>query len=429
MKRLLLLVTFSILCLFSFTQTNVQQDPRVNLILKSAFASKSGYYIYGRTGASGFINIAVLNQTSRILCWFTCHGRLFDSTKLTNQELEQVTSKHLDPFILYQNICDKYLAYIAAAKDIYRLFGDVQLFDKLYSNYRTLFAMETVQAAKTPLQKLIAIENVGKKILIQLAYLNCGSPFGLHDNPLYKVSKDQVGTMIQTKDSTVYYNIDPTSTVAKICLYKKSARQLYIQNRFSEIIDSVAIQPEKYDLLQKEKTDVFLLYRGWLEMQWKGALSAIRRQSAGLYNQVNAQNEIEVKELYSQLNDIGAKINQLNSPEAKSIEQAVYDTYKSETSEISYIPLLGIGYSLIQTRGQKEYELSNQLGNVLVTVTDRKIGVSSYSDSSLIDHYEPDIVSVQDYYPFGMLQPGRSYLSTTEISIDMDLTVKRTITK
>ncbi|MBO9203113.1 MULTISPECIES: HYD1 signature containing ADP-ribosyltransferase family protein [Niastella] len=411
MKRLLLLVTFSILCLFSFAQTNVQQDNRINPILKSALGARSGYYIYGRTNASGFINIAVLNQSSHTLCWFTCHGRLFDSTKLTNQEFDQVTSKLSDPFILYQNICDKYLADIAAAKDIYRVYGDMQLFDKLNGNYRALFAMETVQVAKTRLQKLIAIENVRKKILTQLAYLNCASPLGLHDDPLYKISKAQAGSMIQMIDSTVYYNIDPTSAVAKISLYKKAAGQLYIQNRSSEIIDSVAIQPEKYDLLQKEKTDVFLLYRGWLELQWQGTLSAIRRQSAGLYNQANIQDEKEVKELYNQLNIIGAKINQLYSPEAKSIEQAVYDTYKNETSEINYIPLLGIGYSLIQTRGQKVYELTNHLGNVLVTVTDKKIGVSSPSNSSLIDHYEPDIVSAQDYYPFGMLQPGRSYLS------------------
>lgn len=160
-------------------------------------------------------------------------------------------------------------------------------------------------------------------------------------------------------------------------MYKKSAGQLYIRNRFSEIIDSVAIQPEKYDLLQKEKTDVFLLYRGWLELQWQGALAAIKRQSSGLYSLVNAQNEKEVKELYSQLNAIGAKINQLNSPEAKSIEQAVYDTYRNETSEINYIPLLGIGYDLTKTRGQKEYELTNHLGNVLATVSDKKNGVSS----------------------------------------------------
>ncbi|SEO50484.1 RHS repeat-associated core domain-containing protein [Niastella yeongjuensis] len=312
---------------------------------------------------------------------------------------------------MYQNICDKYLVDIAAAKDIYRVYGDIQLFDKLNGNYRALFAMETVQAAKTRLQKLIAIENIRKKILTQLAYLNCVSPFSLQDDPLYKISKEQAGVNIQTKDSTVYYNIDPNSAVAKISLYNKAAGQLYIQNRFSEIIDSVAIQPGKCDLLQKEKTDVFLLCRGWLELQWQGALSAIRRQNGGLYNQVNVQNVKEVKELYSQLNTIGEKINQLNSPEAKSLEQAVYDTYKSETSEISYIPLLGIVYETVLKRGEKEYELTNQLGNVLATVSDKKIGVSYSSNSSLIDHYEPDIVSAQDYYPFGMLQPGRAYLS------------------
>jgi RHS repeat-associated protein len=413
MKKLLLLITFSLLCLFSFTQINVQQDQRVNRILKSALASKSGYYIYGRTTASRFINIAILNQSTHTVSWFTCHGRLFDSTKITDREYEQVTSRQLDPFTLYQHICDSYLAEIATARDIYRVHGDKQSFDRLNSTYRAVFAMESVQAAKTPLQKLIAIENVRKHIFTQLGYLNCANPSVLSHDPLYATNKEQAGIMVKTNDSTVYYNIDPTSAVAKISLYKKSAGQFYVQNRSSEIIDSVAIQPEKYDLLQKEKTDVFVLYRGWLEMQWQGALSAIRRQNAGLYNQVNVQNEKEVKELYSQLNAIGAKINQLNSPEAKSIEQAVYDTYKNETSEINYIPLLGIGYSLTQTRGQKEYELTNHLGNVLVTVTDKKIGVSSASNNSLIDHYEPDIVSAQDYYPFGMLQPGRSYLSST----------------
>ena len=38
----------------------------------------------------------------------------------------------------------------------------------------------------------------------------------------------------------------------------------------------------------------------------------------------------------------------------------------------------------------------------LATVSDRKFGVSS-AGSSLIDYYEPPIVTAQDYYPFGML--------------------------
>jgi RHS repeat-associated protein len=54
-------------------------------------------------------------------------------------------------------------------------------------------------------------------------------------------------------------------------------------------------------------------------------------------------------------------------------------------------------------RGYKQYELSNHLGNVLTTISDRKIAVPSDTNSSLIDHYDPLILGAQDYYPFGML--------------------------
>ncbi|MHA4810293.1 RHS repeat domain-containing protein [Flavitalea flava] len=63
------------------------------------------------------------------------------------------------------------------------------------------------------------------------------------------------------------------------------------------------------------------------------------------------------------------------------------------------------------TRGEKNYELSNHLGNVLAAISDKKIAVSSGGSSSLIDHYEADVTSAQDYYPFGMQMPGRTYSS------------------
>jgi RHS repeat-associated protein len=57
-------------------------------------------------------------------------------------------------------------------------------------------------------------------------------------------------------------------------------------------------------------------------------------------------------------------------------------------------------------RGTKLFELSNHLGNVLVTVSDKKRGVDENADG-IVDHYLPDITTAQDYYPFGMLMPGR----------------------
>ncbi|WP_315814240.1 RHS repeat-associated core domain-containing protein [Paraflavitalea speifideaquila] len=55
--------------------------------------------------------------------------------------------------------------------------------------------------------------------------------------------------------------------------------------------------------------------------------------------------------------------------------------------------------------------MSNHLGNVLTTISDRKIGV--YSNGSLtlpggftipvVNYYEPEMLAANDYYPFGML--------------------------
>ncbi|BAV06167.1 YD repeat-containing protein [Filimonas lacunae] len=67
----------------------------------------------------------------------------------------------------------------------------------------------------------------------------------------------------------------------------------------------------------------------------------------------------------------------------------------------------GSGTNSIFTRGEKLFELSNHLGNVLATVSDKRLQVSAAG--STVDYYNADVVSAQDYYPFGMLQPGRSY--------------------
>jgi RHS repeat-associated protein len=71
------------------------------------------------------------------------------------------------------------------------------------------------------------------------------------------------------------------------------------------------------------------------------------------------------------------------------------------------MPLLGTALSVNFGRGDKLFELSNHLGNVLVTLNDKKLGVSS--NNTIVDYFNPQVVSAQDYYPFGMLQPGRSY--------------------
>ena len=63
---------------------------------------------------------------------------------------------------------------------------------------------------------------------------------------------------------------------------------------------------------------------------------------------------------------------------------------------------------IIFTRGNKFFELSNHLGNVLVTISDKKNGVDQDNDGHY-DYYKADVVTANDYYPFGMQMPGRTF--------------------
>jgi RHS repeat-associated protein len=62
-------------------------------------------------------------------------------------------------------------------------------------------------------------------------------------------------------------------------------------------------------------------------------------------------------------------------------------------------------------RGYKTYELSNHLGNVLATVSDRR--VSGTCTDSIVDFYDADILTISDYYPFGSPMEGRGQQTKT----------------
>ena len=57
--------------------------------------------------------------------------------------------------------------------------------------------------------------------------------------------------------------------------------------------------------------------------------------------------------------------------------------------------------------GQRRYELSNHLGNVLAVITDRKEGKGGVSYGNYT-YFEAVTVTATDYLPFGMTMPGRS---------------------
>ncbi|MEB0280528.1 RHS repeat-associated core domain-containing protein [Mucilaginibacter sp. 10B2] len=49
--------------------------------------------------------------------------------------------------------------------------------------------------------------------------------------------------------------------------------------------------------------------------------------------------------------------------------------------------------------------MNNHLGNLMVTISDRQVKDPTGAN----DFMSPDVINAQDYYPFGMPQPGRQY--------------------
>jgi RHS repeat-associated protein len=67
--------------------------------------------------------------------------------------------------------------------------------------------------------------------------------------------------------------------------------------------------------------------------------------------------------------------------------------------------LQGTPIPLLNTRGQKFFELSNHLGNVLVTITDQKV----WTIATAGNYYAATVASATDYLPFGQVIAGRQF--------------------
>ena len=74
-------------------------------------------------------------------------------------------------------------------------------------------------------------------------------------------------------------------------------------------------------------------------------------------------------------------------------------------------PNLVWDYRITRTLDDKDYELTNHLGNVQTVITPRKEPFEDGSNPGEIAYFEPDIISANDYYPFGAPMPERTFNS------------------
>ncbi|MBK8705991.1 MAG: RHS repeat-associated core domain-containing protein [Saprospiraceae bacterium] len=97
-------------------------------------------------------------------------------------------------------------------------------------------------------------------------------------------------------------------------------------------------------------------------------------------------------------------------PSFKVIERNLFGSSRLG-SDYTELELAGASASIspfIRTLGNKHFEGSNHLGNVLTVFSDRKISRDDNGNGGT-DYFQVDVLSANDYSPFGVVLDGRSF--------------------
>ncbi|PUZ27700.1 RHS repeat-associated core domain-containing protein [Chitinophaga costaii] len=244
-------------------------------------------------------------------------------------------------------------------------------------------------------------------------------------NDGFLLRKSLAGKMLSKPDTTICYATSPLGLIAKIVLCRQDSLKMLVYDGQDHVVDSMPLKPGKHASLLKSKDDVFLLYRGWLELQSQHVQEALRqtkvllhRQDTSLYIQAyllenRRQLLLAAESLKSRQQDIERKISVLILPDKEMVEHMLQNAYPDPVTEITYLSGgMGFAYMVSHKRGEKVYELSNHLGNVVATVSDKKVGLDN--GDGVVVFYNVDVVNSTDYYPFVSLLPGRVYSLNNE---------------
>lgn len=235
---------------------------------------------------------------------------------------------------------------------------------------------------------------------------------------------DRNGSSAQTAmDRLSYHYINNTNKLA-------SVSDAVSSGNYNEDIDNQAANNYEYDEignLVKDNAEGIII--SWTVY---GKIETITKTNSNIRytydaagnritKKVNGESTIYVRDASGNVMSVYNHSGELNNPLNRK-EAHIYGSSrlginnKQINFEIPYSDvILAEGFGDYKrngfVRGEKIFELANHLGNVLVTVSDKKLSVDQNNDA-LVDYYEADVMSAQDYYTGGMDMPGRQYNAT-----------------
>lgn len=425
---------FSLLfLLFLFAGAQAQQTFRdypywSHPVIKKLEQHQPGVLAFTRDG-SNLVNLCIADTSAGIAYFISQYGFVFDTLHLVAADEKEIRLdiKKANPFHWYETRITQYLPVLEEAKKFLRENGND--FKRASSIQQKVLTLSAVKQASSTLAKLLAIEEYERESRGVLLHFNWCIHCPEDSSVQHRVQEGKKpGSLIiqGNLDSgySEFINKDILSGIRKARLEHRTGMISYYDWR-NQVVDSFLIKKSKVSLLVQEKADVFVLYRTWLEWDLQNLNASIPAwQYVSNYSFLKSERSFEyagfihkksstttLLNLKKERKKVLATIKLLAGPDEVLFSTLIaYPRYKPFQKETRQWNSLTGTWTVSSsfTRGQKHYELTDHRGNVMATVSDRKTGIDLNSDG-VIDNYEADITTATDYYPGGMLMPGRKY--------------------
>jgi RHS repeat-associated protein len=408
MKKLLLL---SLLSLLLTQSSNAQTDDHKypmgqHPILKKAKAFSKNVISFSKKDTAMFIQTVVIDKPTKKIYWFDCFGLFFDALPISDNGIQAINKKLISPFAYYDTVIFQYIGNIEKGKLNLQTNGKRAKFTPYE---KQLLQIDDTTKFPTIFSKLLDLDKQKLSVERSLVEYHSISPRYIDkDENSFKTIGISYGILNSNyKDTTfTYLNSIALQPIYKAILNGKNGTIDYY-NRNEQLVDEIQINKNKVSNLLQQKTDPFLLYRYWLEMNRTNFIEAIKENQKviNVSSSPNDRKNFVIQKLF--LKVIDYRINYFTTVDYQFVLQNLYKDFLPITSPAPPPPP-SEGTMGTVIRGSKMYELTDPRGNVMAVVTDKKIQHDDNNDG-IVDYYTADVIKAADYSSFGAVLPGRSY--------------------
>jgi RHS repeat-associated protein len=413
MKRKSLIITLFILLSTApgIAQTSLSVAERI-------MHHDTSIVVFKRAENSKFIIAAMINKPTRVFYIINRYGNAWDSIRMRPFDYNVIINQQYDPFAYYKAAQRQIISY---RNELIRQLRKDGKLDKNSPFYNAaLFEHPEFKDtdSNTAIKNIMKLERGNARDSAYIWVADSDDPKHFENNvAAHQYELSDPGVRSNNRDAIYFINPDNLPRLHRAVLLSKENRVNYYDH-IGRIVGSIKIKPEVINNLSKE--NVFSYYLDFLERSKQNADHRVRElnekgRSNITYASLKQQADAALTEALDEQRIIDRQIDEANSPDLHGFATRLKKSCSNTADNVPWLNFMGISatdnLTSWDTVGKKVYELTDHRGNVMATITDKRLQHTTNGTS--IDYYNDDVATAQDYYSFGSLMPARTYNFTT----------------